>query len=136
MGISRKTTFALASIALAITLVVAVVNEDRTVFSYVLFAWSGIAATFCPVVILSLFWPRMTARGALAAMLVGLVSVPIFKFVAPGFAAPLGPFFASLGELPPSFLAALIAGIGVSLQDKRGLTELRGVQAELDDAGA
>lgn len=46
----------MALCALILALVIAVISPDRTVFWLVIFGWSGIAASFCPVVILSLFW--------------------------------------------------------------------------------
>ena len=60
----RKATFTLALVALAIALTVAQLSPTRTVFWFVIFGWSGIAATFCPTMILSLFWRKMTARVA------------------------------------------------------------------------
>ena len=96
----RKATFTLALVALAIALTVAHVSPTRTVFWFVIFGWSGIAATFCPTMILSLFWRKMTARGALAAMISGFCAVPFFKFVAPEIAV-VGPWFSALSELPP-----------------------------------
>ena len=80
VGLSRTVTIGLAIIALIIALGVAFLTPERSVFWFVIFGWSGIPATFCPVVILSLFWSRMTGRGALAAMITGFVSVPLFKF--------------------------------------------------------
>jgi len=111
----RRGTLFLGLIALAIALSVAVVSEDRTIFWFVIFGWSGIAATFCPTIILSLFWSRFSREGALAAMIVGFVSVPLFKFAGPHFGGA-GPFFANLGELPPAFLCSFVAGIIVSLR--------------------
>ena len=106
----RRGTFFLGLIALGIALSVAVISEDRTIFWFVIFGWSGIAATFCPTIILSLFWSRFSREGALAAMIVGFVSVPLFKFAVPGA------FFENLGELPPAFLCSFVAGILMSLR--------------------
>ncbi|MEE2755994.1 MAG: sodium/proline symporter [Myxococcota bacterium] len=117
MPLSRKVTIALAFVALAIALSVALFAEGRSVFWFVIFGWSGISATFCPTVILSLFWKRMTGAGALAAMLVGFVSVPIFKFLAPSLPV-VGAYFAKLSELPPAFVCSFLAGIVVSLATK------------------
>ena len=44
--------------ALAIALGIALFVPGRTIFWFVIFGWSGIAATFCPVVILSIVWRR------------------------------------------------------------------------------
>jgi Na+/proline symporter len=136
VGKSRVATFALAFVALGIALSVAIATPDRTVFWFVIFGWSGIAATFCPTVILSLFWTGMTARGALAAMLTGFGSVPLFKFAAPAL-PEVGDAFAKLSELPPAFGASLVVGVLVSLLDRRGREALREEAADdLRDAAS
>jgi len=117
--ISRMATFALSIVALLITVTVAFLVPDRTVFWFVIFGWSGISATFCPTMILSLFWSKMTARGALAAMIVGFLCVPIFKFAVPVLPV-VGQFFAQLGELPPAFFLSGLAAVIVSLTDHKG----------------
>ena len=48
-----------------------VLGAAGTIFWFVIFGWSGISATFCPVIILSLFWKRLTGKGAIAAMVTG-----------------------------------------------------------------
>lgn len=111
---SRVATVVLALIALAIALTVAIVTPGRTVFWFVIFGWSGIAATFCPTMILSLFWRGMNRHGAFFAMIAGFCAVPLFKFGAPGLPGDVGVFFANLGELPPSFLLSGLVGWLVS----------------------
>jgi len=130
VGMSRKATLVLALIALGIALTVAVTAEERTVFWFVIFGWAGIAATFCPTIILSLFWPRMTARGALAAMVTGFLCVPLFKFGMPALPG-VGLYFDALSELPPAFLISGLVGIVVSLLDPRGQARLADVGEEL-----
>ena len=110
IGFSRRITLILASVALAIAVMVATLAPGRTVFWYVIFGWSGIAATFCPVMILSLFWRRYNAKGALATMLAGVIAVPVFKFLVP-LLPRFGPLLARAEELAPSFLVALVCGI-------------------------
>jgi len=68
-------------VALAIALIIAVNAPDRTVFWMVIFGWSGIAASFCPVIILSLFWKNYSEAGAIASMIAGFLCVPFFTFV-------------------------------------------------------
>ncbi|MEQ9439534.1 MAG: sodium/proline symporter [Cyclobacteriaceae bacterium] len=106
---SKKITLLLSLTALGIALAVAVLSPTRTIFWFVIFGWSGIAATFCPVIILSLFWKRYTEQGALASMITGFVSVPFFKFIATQWEG-IGPYMANIAELFPSFLLAIIAG--------------------------
>ena len=116
VGVSRKVTFGLALVSLALAMAVAYLVPGRTVFWFVIFGWSGIAATFCPTIILSLFWCRFTANGALAAMLAGFIGVPLFKFGATALPT-VGPAFAALSELPPAFLLSGLVGVVVSLRD-------------------
>ncbi len=114
VGLGRKVTFALATVALVIAASVAILVPGRTVFWFVIFGWSGIAATFCPTVILSLFWRGMTASGALAAMISGFAAVPFFKFVAPQLPG-VGAEFGALEELTPAFAVSMVVGVVVSV---------------------
>lgn len=93
------------------------------VFWFAIFGWSGISATFCPTMILSLYWRKLTASGALSAMLAGFASVPFFKFVAPQLPM-VGDSFATLSELPPAFVVSTVVAIVVSLHDRRGQESL------------
>jgi Na+/proline symporter len=109
-GLSRRVTLVLSLLALGMVFTVSLVSPDRTIFWYVIFGWSGIAATFCPVIVLALAWPRYNARGALASMLTGALCVPLFKFAVPGIPV-WGPVISRAEELAPSFLLALVAGV-------------------------
>ena len=131
MAMSRGVTVGLGLIALAVAMLVAVFVEGRTVFWFVIFGWSGIAATFCPTMILSLFWSKMTRNGALAAMITGFFCVPLFKFGA-GSMGPLAPYLTELAELPPAFAASFLIGVLVSLADSKGAPE--GIDGDLTDA--
>lgn len=121
-NLSRWVTVVLALIALAIALSVAVLSPTRTVFWFVIFGWSGIAATFCPTMILSLFWKRFNTQGAVAAMVTGFLAVPFFKFIAPEIGG-IGPYFATLGELPAAFAASMLAGYIVAKSQPAPLSE-------------
>lgn len=107
---SRVVTLSIAVFALAIALLVSVISPTRTVFWFAIFGWSGIAATFCPAIILSLSWKGFNLNGVIASMLVGFLGIPFFKFAAPTFPA-VGPYFALLGEMFPAVVCALIAGV-------------------------
>ena len=131
--LSRRVTFGLALVALAIAFGVAAVIGGQSVFWYVILRCSGIAAMFCPVIILSLFWSGLTRNGALAAMVTGFLAVPVFAFAVPELGS-LGALLANLTELPPSFALALVAGLVVSLRDAAGRSRLGDVAAELDAA--
>jgi len=132
VGLSRAVTVLLALVALALALTIAATVPGRTIFWFVIFGWSGIAATFCPTMILSLFWARMTARGALAAMITGFVCVPLFKFAAPQLPT-VGAAFGALGELPPSFLLGGVAAVVFSVTDGRGQEQVEEAQKDLQN---
>ena len=111
--ISRWVTLGMAIIALAIAVVMAIVSPERQVFWVIIFGWSGIAAAFCPVIILSLFWNGYTEQGAIASMVSGFLCVPLFKFVFQNMET-VGVYFEKLDVLAPSFAIAMIAGWVVS----------------------
>lgn len=73
-------------------------EQNDTILGLVSYAWAGFGAAFGPVIILSLFWKRMTKWGALAGMIVGAATVIIWSQlglsdtlyeIIPGFAASL-----------------------------------------------
>jgi len=111
---SRWITFVLAILALLIALAVALLVPGRTIFWFVIFGWSGIAATFCPTIILSIFWKKFNEKGAIASMITGFLFVPLFKFGFPSLEG-VGIYFEKLDVLGPSFLLSAIVGVVVSL---------------------
>ncbi len=110
----RIVTLAMAVLALGLAITVSVLSPERTIFWFVIFGWSGIAATFCPMIILSLFWSKFTERGAIASMLAGFSMTIVSKFVLQELPVA-GEYFIALETMPPSFLFALFAGWAVSL---------------------
>ncbi|PFK30956.1 sodium/proline symporter PutP [Bacillus cereus] len=85
-------------------------KQNDTILALVGYAWAGFGSSFGPVVLLSLYWKRMTKWGALAGMIAGAVTVITwtqFKF--------LKDF---LYEMIPGFAVSLIAIIIVSLLTK------------------
>ena len=117
-ALSRYVTLVMALIALAIAMAVSVLSPDRTIFWFVIFGWSGIAATFCPTIILSLFWKDFTENGAIAAMIAGFVTVPITKFIL-ATNATFGVYFEKLDVMAPSFAMGLLAGYIASKLDNK-----------------
>ncbi len=85
-------------------------NPESSVFQIVSFAWAGFGATFGPVMLAALFWKRSNKWGALAGMVLGGVTVFIWKFLV----RPLGGMW-DIYELLPAFVVAVIAIVGVSL---------------------
>ncbi|QIO06617.1 sodium/proline symporter PutP [Acinetobacter shaoyimingii] len=107
---------------IAILAIVLAANPESKVLGLVAYAWAGFGAAFGPLIILSLFWKRMTLNGALAGMIIGAVIVIVWKN-----------FFGYTGlyEIIPGFICSLIAIIVVSLADKVPNTD---VTARFDEA--
>jgi sodium/proline symporter len=91
----------------AVGLVVALL-EVRVIFDFVLFAWSGIACAFTPIVLCSLFWKGTTREGAIAGMIGGFAVTVVWVRA---FKAD----FYDLYEMIPGFFAGLIVCVLVSL---------------------
>ena len=90
-------------------------NPDSKVLGLVAYAWAGFGAAFGPLIIMSLFWKRMTLNGALAGMVVGAVMVILWK----NLWGDTGVY-----EIIPGFICSLIAIIIVSLMGKAPSAEV------------
>tara|TARA_R110001583_G_scaffold743_9_gene6819 strand:- start:732 stop:1055 length:324 start_codon:yes stop_codon:yes gene_type:complete len=82
-------------------------SPDSSVLGLVSYAWAGFGAAFGPVIILSLYWKGMNRNGAIAGMLVGGITIVVWKQLTGGVF--------DLYELLPGFILAIIAVIVVSL---------------------
>lgn len=111
--ISHIATLVMSLLALLIAIIMNWVSPDRQIFWVIIFGWSGIAATFCPVIILTLFWRGYSEKGAIASMVSGFLSVVIFKFVIQPL-PEVGAYFVELDVLAPSFAVAMVVGAIVS----------------------
>lgn len=100
-----------AVLAVAVAAIAIAWNPESRVLGLVSYAWAGFGAAFGPVVLLSLFWQRMTRNGAIAGVIAGAVAVIAWKLVA------VGQFGSQLYEIVPGFAAATAAVIIVSLLD-------------------
>ena len=116
--LSKLITLILAILALGVSIVISIISPTRTVFWFVIFGWSGIAATFCPVIILSIFWKGITEWGAISSMVTGFLCVPFFKFVVPKF-PHMGPYIQNLDVMFPSVFFAILMGFVFSIYQKR-----------------
>ena len=114
--ISAKTAVKVARVAvIAIALIAIYIARDpnSSVFEIVSFAWAGFGATFGPVVLLSLFWKRSNRYGATAGMIVGGITIFVWKYAL----RPMGGAF-DIYELLPAFILAIVVNIIVSLATK------------------
>ena len=82
-------------------------DPNSYIFAIVSYAWAGFGACFGPAVFLSLYWKRMTLKGAYAGIIVGGITVLIWKQFA----------WFDLYELVPGFLLSVAAIVFVSLMD-------------------
>jgi sodium/proline symporter len=78
-------------------------KPDSNVLDLVAYAWAGFGATFGPVIILSLYWKKMTRNAALAGMLTGGIIVIVWKNISSDY------WLFELYELVPGFVFAMLA---------------------------
>ena len=115
--ISRISVLAISAIAIALAM-----NPDSLILDIVAYAWAGFGAAFGPALLFSLFWRRTTRNGALAGIVVGGLTVLIWKQFA----------LWGLYEIIPGFLFASIAIIIVSLIGKPPSKEITDRFDEVD----
>ena len=115
-------------------------NENASsILDLVSYAWGGFGAAFGPLILLSLFWKRMNRWGALAGMVVGAVTVVVWKQLSTPVLNSAGevikeaviPF--NLYEIVPGFLLASIAIVLVSVITTQPKKE---IQDEFDKVNA
>ena len=121
--LSQQVTFILALIAFGIGMGILLYDIENGIFWIIIFGWSGIAATFCPVIILSLCWSGLTALGARCAMVAGFLGTILFKFVVPPVFSAIGwengkDYLNALDVLLPAFLFSGLVALFVSVFDK------------------
>ena len=72
--VSRLTVLLLGLGAMFIAL-----GENRVIFWFVLFAWSGLGASFGPLILFTLYCKKITRQGAIAGMLTGFGITLVWK---------------------------------------------------------
>lgn len=97
----------LGVIVLSVTAMSLAMDPESSVLGLVSYAWGGFGAAFGPVILLSLFWKRMNRYGALAGVVVGGVTVVLWKQAHGGIF--------DLYEIVPGFVLATLAVIVASL---------------------
>lgn len=85
-------------------------NPESSILDLVAYAWAGFGAAFGPVLLLSLFWRGMNRNGAIAGLVVGAVTVAIWKPMSGGPADIFDMF-----EVVPGFLFSAITVFIVSM---------------------
>ncbi|WP_026573572.1 sodium/proline symporter PutP [Bacillus sp. UNC438CL73TsuS30] len=97
-------------------------KQNSTILSLVAYAWAGFGASFGPIILLSLFWKKMNNWGALFGMIVGAVTVIVWKNVGLGD---------TLYEIVPGFILNFIVSVVVSLATHKKNAE---IEKEFDES--
>jgi Na+/proline symporter len=121
--LSRLVTLAIGVLGVVIALRQDPNNPVGVVFWLVLYAWGGLASAFGPVIVLSLYWKRVTRAGALAGMLSGAITVIVWQNI-----PVLNDF---LYVLIPGVVVSTLAVVTVSLLS----TPPAGAAADIDAKG-
>jgi sodium/proline symporter len=77
--LSRLVTLTVGVVAMLVALGQDPDNPVGVVFWLVLYAWGGLAASFGPVLVLSVYWKRVTRAAAIAGMVTGSAVVILWK---------------------------------------------------------
>jgi len=116
--IGRLSVLLVALVAIALAF-----DRDSSVLQLVSNAWAGFGAAFGPLIILSLYWSRMTFAGALSGIIVGALTVLIWIY------APVtvdGQRLSQLMyEIVPGVILSTLAIVGVSLCTKAPAPSIR-----------
>jgi sodium/proline symporter len=113
-------------LAIALVAIGIASDPESKVLGMVSYAWAGFGAAFGPAIILSLFWSHMTRNGALAGILVGAVTVLVWKQFG----------WLGLYEIVPGFVFAWLATMAVSRMGRPSPTMLskhKAVELELSN---
>ncbi|SET39169.1 sodium/proline symporter [Oceanobacillus limi] len=98
----------IATIIIALVATIIAMDPEASVLELVSYAWAGFGAAFGPIIILSLFWKRITRAGAVMGILVGAATVVVWgEFLSGGIF--------DLYEIVPGFALNLVVTILVSL---------------------
>ncbi len=109
MWVGRLTVLAVAVIAYFIAGSKA--SGAQSIMDMVENAWGGFGASFGPVVILSLFWKRLTYKGAVCGVVAGALCDILWLIFLSGKTG--------IYEILPAFILGLIVCVIVSLIDKK-----------------
>lgn len=66
-------------VVVSILSLILAMDPNSMILTIVSYAWAGFGSAFGPLVILSLYWRRMTTKGAFAGIVVGGSTVLIWK---------------------------------------------------------
>ena len=99
----------MAVVVLALMATMLAMEPDSKVLDVVSYAWAGLGASLGPAILISLYWRKMTARGALAGVFSGGVTVIVWSQLEGGIF--------ELYSLVPGFGISVLAIVVGSLMD-------------------
>ena len=101
-------------LVVSLVAVLLALDPESSVLALVAFAWAGFGAAFGPIVLLSLFWRRLTMAGAAVGMVAGAVVAFVWGQFMPD--VTWGWFGTEhLYEIIPGFAVCLVLAVVVSL---------------------
>jgi sodium/proline symporter len=96
-----------AVIIISIIALILAMTPDSSVLGLVSYAWAGFGAAFGPALVLSLYWSRMNRNGALAGIVIGGITIVVWKQLSGGWY--------DVYEIVPGIIFSTIAIVAVSL---------------------
>jgi sodium/proline symporter len=107
--IARVGVLLIALVALLITF-----NINKSILQIVSYAWAGLGASFGPVILISLYWKRMTRNAAIVGICTGAATVIIWEFLGANFHSIF-----DLYSIIPGFILNALAIVLVSLLEQQ-----------------
>ncbi|QYH35762.1 sodium/proline symporter PutP [Salinibacterium sp. M195] len=105
-----KAQVVLGRMGVLIVSIVAIIlawDPNSSILDLVSYAWAGFGAAFGPIVLLSLFWRKLTSVGAIAGMIAGAVTVVIW--------GNIDALSGVMYEIVPGFALNVVVAVVVSL---------------------
>ncbi|WP_413479296.1 sodium/proline symporter PutP [Vibrio hibernica] len=96
-----------AVVGLSVLALMFAMNPESSVLSLVSYAWAGFGAAFGPTIVLSLYWSKMNRNGALVGIIVGGITIVVWKQLTGGIF--------DVYEIVPGVIFSTISVIVVSI---------------------
>ncbi|MEZ9336815.1 sodium/proline symporter PutP [Vibrio splendidus] len=113
-----------AVILISLIALVLAMTPDSSVLGLVSYAWAGFGAAFGPAIVLSLYWARMNRNGALAGIVVGGVTIVLWKQFTGGWF--------DVYEIVPGIILSTLSIVIVSLITGEPEDEVKKQHAEFE----
>ncbi|MEZ9066981.1 sodium/proline symporter PutP [Vibrio atlanticus] len=113
-----------AVILISLVALVLAMTPDSSILGLVSYAWAGFGAAFGPAIVLSLYWSRMNRNGALAGIVVGGVTIVLWKQFTGGWF--------DVYEIVPGIILSTLSIVIVSLMTGEPEDEVKKQHAEFE----